>query len=60
VLSGTPARVIEGQEHPAPAGAFARLDPQLRRTVRNGGSQTASVLIVSAPTTSGYHPMEWA
>jgi quercetin dioxygenase-like cupin family protein len=60
VLSGTPALVIEGQEHPAPAGTFVRLDPHLRRTVRNVGSQPASVLIISAPTTSGYTPMEWA
>ena len=60
VVSGSPALVIDGEEHPAPAGTFARLDPARRRTVRNTGSDAASVLIVSAPTTSGYAPMEWA
>jgi (S)-ureidoglycine aminohydrolase len=60
VISGRPSLVIDGTPHEAPAGTFARLDPQLRRTVRNDGEQTASVLIVSAPTTSGYEPMEWA
>jgi uncharacterized cupin superfamily protein len=60
VISGSPSLVIEGEEHPAPPGTFARLDPHLRRTVRNHGSAPASLLIVSAPTTSGYHPMEWA
>jgi uncharacterized cupin superfamily protein len=60
VISGSPALVIDGDEHPAPAGTFARLDPPRRRTVRNHGSEPASVMIVSAPTTSGYEPMEWA
>ena len=60
VLSGAPALVIDGREHRVPAGTFARLDPSLRRTVRNHGDQPASVLIVSAPTTSGYDPLEWA
>jgi uncharacterized cupin superfamily protein len=60
VVAGAPALVIDGEEHDAPPGTFARLDPVHRRTLRNHGSETASVLIVSAPTTSGYEPMEWA
>jgi uncharacterized cupin superfamily protein len=60
VLSGSPVLVIDGLEHPAPAGTFARLAPAHRRTVRNHGDVPASVLIVSAPQTSGYTPMEWA
>jgi uncharacterized cupin superfamily protein len=60
VISGSPTLVIDGKDHPAPAGTFARLDPARRRTVRNDGSDICSVLIVSAPTSSGYEPMEWA
>lgn len=60
VVSGAPALVIDGEEHSVPSGTFARLDPAHRRTLRNHGSEPASVLIVSAPTTSGYEPMEWA
>jgi quercetin dioxygenase-like cupin family protein len=56
IVSGAPA--VEA--HPAPHGTFVRLDPPHRRTVRNDGPETASVLIVSAPTSSGYTPMEWA
>src|SRR5947209_18189973 len=59
VISGSPALVINGEDHPAPAGTFARVDPAQRRTVRNDGSDTCSVLIVSAPTTSGFTPMPW-
>jgi uncharacterized cupin superfamily protein len=60
VISGSPVLVIDGEDHPSRPGTFARLDPPHRRTVRNDGSETASVLIVSAPTTSGFQPMEWA
>jgi len=59
-IDGDPSIVIDGKEHPLPAGTFARLDPEHRRTVRNEGESPAKVLIVSAPRTSGYEPMEWA
>ncbi len=60
VLSGSPTLVVDGERHPAPAGTFARLDPVHSRTIHNAGEETASVLIVSAPRSSGYEPMEWA
>ena len=60
VLSGSPSMVIDGQAHPAPPGTFARLAPEPSRTVRNDGDETARVLIVSAPRSSGYEPMGWA
>ena len=60
MISGSPVLVIDGEDHPARPGTFARLDPLHRRTVRNDGSEPSSVLIVSAPTTSGFEPMEWA
>jgi quercetin dioxygenase-like cupin family protein len=60
VLSGTPTIVIDNDEFPARAGTFVRIDPEPRRTVRNDGAETASVLILSAPRSSGYQPMDWA
>lgn len=60
VLGGNPTLVIDGEAHPAPAGTFARLDPTHVRTVQNDGDEAASVLIVSAPRSSGYEPMDWA
>ncbi len=60
VLEGDTAMVIDGKEHRAPVGTLARLDPERRRTVRNTGTEPATVLIASAPRTSGYEPMEWA
>ena len=60
VLEGNVVMVIEGEEHPAPEGTFVRVAPPLLRTVRNDEEQPATVLIVSAPTTSGYTDMGWA
>jgi uncharacterized cupin superfamily protein len=59
-LSGDATLVVDGEEIPAPAGTYARVAPEPRRTVRNGGADVAEVLIISAPTTSGYEPMDWA
>jgi uncharacterized cupin superfamily protein len=60
VVAGSAVIVIDGSEYPAPEGTFARVDPEHRRTVRAEASSPASVLIVSAPTSSGYEPMDWA
>ena len=60
VLSGDATVVIDGVDHPAPAGTFARLDPEPMRTVVNRGESDATLLIVSAPRTSGYTPLDWA
>jgi uncharacterized cupin superfamily protein len=60
VLEGSPSLVVDGREIEAPAGTFARLDPHLSRTVINNGEEPASVLIMSAPRSSGYEPMDWA
>jgi uncharacterized cupin superfamily protein len=60
VLEGSPSLVVDGREIETPAGTFARLDPELRRTVVNHGDEPAAVLIVSAPRTSGYEAMDWA
>jgi len=60
VLSGEPTLVIDGEGHVAPAGTFARLDPEHKRTMRNDAEDEAEVMIVSAPRTSGYEAMGWA
>lgn len=60
VLSGEATIVIDGNEHDLAEGSFARLDPELTRTVVNRGARPVRLLIVSAPRTSGYEPMGWA
>ncbi len=59
-LSGSPTLVVDGVEHAAPEGTYARIDPRPKRFVRNDSTSVARVLIVSAPRSSGYRPMDWA
>ncbi len=60
VLSGSGTFIVDGEELPAPAGTYLRLDPEPKRTARNDGSEPLRLMIVSAPRSSGYQPMEWA
>ena len=60
MVSGSPTIVIEGDKHPAGPGTWVRVDPELKRTVVNNGDEQATVMIISAPRTSGYEPMGWA
>jgi mannose-6-phosphate isomerase-like protein (cupin superfamily) len=60
VLSGDAVAVVGGEEHAAPAGTFVRVDPHVRRTIRNEGTEAVDLLIVSAPRSSGYEPLDWA
>ncbi len=60
VLHGRPSIRVGDEEHEARPGTFVRLDPEPVRSVVNRGTQTARLLMVSAPITSGFAPMEWA
>src|SRR3954454_24629112 len=53
VVSDAPSIMIAGQAHDLPAGSMPRLDPHLTPTVLTPGPETARVLIVSAPRSSG-------
>ena len=60
VISGYAVVVVDGEEQQAPACTFVRVDPELRRNVVNKGDAETTVLIASAPRSSGYEPMGWA
>ncbi len=60
VVSGDAVMVVDGEETPVSTGTYVRLDPEPKRTIRNESNEVASILIVSAPRTSGYEPMSWA
>ena len=59
-LRGTATVVIDGVDYEAPEGTFIRLDPEPQRFTRNDTKEPISVLIISAPRTSGYEPLDWA
>ncbi len=60
VLEGSPTMIIDGEEYPVKVGTYIRLDPEPKRYAINNGEELAALLIISAPKTSGYSPLEWA
>lgn len=60
VLKGTATMIIDGTAYEAPEGTFIRLDPEPRRYMKNISAEPVRILIISAPRTSGYTPLDWA
>ncbi len=52
--------MIEGEEHAAPAGTWARLDPAVKRNILNRSDAPLTALLIGCPADTGYEPMEWA
>jgi quercetin dioxygenase-like cupin family protein len=59
VLEGEGTFVADDEEHPAPAGAFIRYSPEVKRTVRNGSKKPIRVLLIGVPGDSGYEVGGW-
>jgi uncharacterized cupin superfamily protein len=59
VLEGEATMVIDGEEHDAPAGTFARFAPAATRTIRNKSDGPIRCLVIGVPMDSGYKGMGW-
>jgi uncharacterized cupin superfamily protein len=60
VIAGEAVVIVDDEEHQVPAGTFVRVDPELKRNVANRSDTDVTMLIASAPRSSGYEPMGWA
>lgn len=60
VLAGDGVLRIDGEDHPAPAGTWARFDPEVKRTVVNRSDAPLTALLIGCPANTGYEPLEWA
>ena len=60
VLEGEAVVVIDGEEHAAPAGTFATIEPDSERTVLNRSSAPVTALLFGAVPGPGYQPPSWA
>jgi uncharacterized cupin superfamily protein len=55
------ATIVAGEdEHPAPAGTFARYAPEAHRTIRNKSDAPVRALVIGAAMDSSYEPPPWA
>lgn len=60
VLEGQATLRIGGDEHPAPAGTFASIEPPLSRTVLNRSDAAVTALLIGVDPSGGYESPGWA
>jgi quercetin dioxygenase-like cupin family protein len=60
ILEGDAILRIEGEEHPAPAGTFASIEPPARRTILNRSEGPVTAMLIGVEPEGGYRPMSWA
>jgi uncharacterized cupin superfamily protein len=60
ILEGEAVLRIEGENHPAPAGTFASIEPAASRTILNCSDGTVTALLIGVEPDGGYEPMSWA
>jgi quercetin dioxygenase-like cupin family protein len=60
VLEGNAVLRIEGEEHEAPAGTFASIDPPATRTILNRSDGPVTALLIGVQPEGGFNPAGWA
>lgn len=60
VLEGEAVMRLDGEEHTAPAGTFASLEPAASRTILNRSDAPVTALLIGVDPSGGYEPMSWA
>ena len=60
ILEGEAVLRLDGEDHPAPAGTFASIEPAATRTILNRSEGTVVAMLVGVQPEGGYEPMSWA
>jgi uncharacterized cupin superfamily protein len=59
VLEGEAVMRLDGEDHPAPAGTFASIEPAASRTILNRSDTPVTALVIGVDPGGGYEPMSW-
>jgi uncharacterized cupin superfamily protein len=59
VLEGEAVMRLDGEDHAAPAGTFASIDPPAGRTILNRSDAPVTALLIGVDPSGGYEPMSW-
>lgn len=59
VLEGEATMRLDGEDHPAPAGTFASIEPPASRTILNRSDAPVTALLIGVDPSGGYEPMNW-
>jgi quercetin dioxygenase-like cupin family protein len=60
ILEGEATMRLDGEDHPAPAGTFASVEPAATRTILNRSEGTVLAMLIGVQPEGGYEPMSWA
>lgn len=60
VLEGEAVMRLDGEDHAAPAGTFASIEPAATRTILNRSDAPVTALLIGVDPAGGYEPMGWA
>jgi quercetin dioxygenase-like cupin family protein len=60
ILEGEAVLRIEGEDHPAPAGTFASIEPPASRTILNRSAAGVMAMLIGVMPTPAYQPLSWA
>ena len=60
ILEGDAVLRIEDEDHAAPAGTFASIEPPASRTILNRSDAPVTAMLIGVQPEGGYEPMSWA
>jgi quercetin dioxygenase-like cupin family protein len=60
VLDGDAVLRIAGEDHPAPAGTFASIEPPVSRTILNRSEAPVTALLIGVHPEGEFEPSSWA
>jgi quercetin dioxygenase-like cupin family protein len=60
ILEGEATMRLDGEDHPAPAGTLASIEPAAERTILNRSEETVVAMLIGVQPEGGYEPMSWA
>jgi quercetin dioxygenase-like cupin family protein len=60
VLEGDAVMRLDGEEHAAPAGTFASIEPPAKRTILNRSATPVTALLIGVHPAGEYDPPGWA
>jgi uncharacterized cupin superfamily protein len=59
ILEGDAVLRLDGEEHLAPAGTFASIEPAATRTILNRSAAAVTAMLIGVQPEGGYEPMSW-
>jgi len=60
ILNGEAVMRLDGEDHPAPAGTFASIEPAAKRMILNRSDGKVTAMLIGVEPDGGYKPMSWA